>query len=64
MTEARPCKGYDSCSGHRNDQRGCLIALDTVAVDACPSFDTHDDGEVTVGEFIQGVDAALTGSAA
>ena len=41
--------------------RGVNIALGTLLIDACPSFDTNGDGEVTVNELVTGVHAALTG---
>jgi hypothetical protein len=40
---------------------GVNIALETLLFEACPSFDTNDDGAVEVGEIIAAIGAALRG---
>ena len=58
------------CVGDCNDDhevtvdeliKGVDIALGTLPLGDCPSFDTNGDGEVTVNELIQGVNNALNG---
>lgn len=58
------------CAGDCNDDRvvainelliGVNINIGVSAVDACPAFDTDDDGQVLVSELIQAVNAALNG---
>jgi hypothetical protein len=41
--------------------RGVNIALSTVALSVCPSFDADHSGDVTVEELVQGVNNALLG---
>ena len=42
---------------------GVHIALESAAVDSCPSLDVDRDGLVTVDEMLSGVDALLKGCA-
>jgi hypothetical protein len=39
--------------------KGVNIALGSLPLSECPSFDTNGDGEVTVNELIKGVNNAL-----
>lgn len=41
--------------------RGVRIALGTLPIDTCPSFDANGDGEVSVGEIVAGVNTGLGG---
>jgi hypothetical protein len=58
------------CTGDCNDDRmvainelliGVNINIGVSTLDACPSFDSDEDGQVLVSELIQAVNAALNG---
>ena len=40
---------------------GVNIALGSLPLDRCPSFDINDDGEIEINELITGVNNALAG---
>lgn len=44
-------------------EKGVAIALGTLPITACPSFDATGDGEVTIDELVTGTNIALTGCA-
>jgi hypothetical protein len=63
-TPPTACPG--DCNGDGNVTvneliQGVNIALGTMAVTECPSFDADDNNEVTVSELIKAVNNALTG---
>jgi hypothetical protein len=41
--------------------RGVNIALGTLTVEECPSFDRNQSGTVTIDELVTAVQAALVG---
>jgi hypothetical protein len=70
LPPATPTPPPNGCSGDCNDDgevtvdeliKGVNIALGTLGIEACPSFDVNGDGEVTVNEIVRAVNAALSG---
>ncbi|MBI4517761.1 MAG: hypothetical protein HY699_18300 [Deltaproteobacteria bacterium] len=66
LTVAAPVLCVGDCSEDGNvtvDElvRGVNIALGTLNLDTCPSFDVSNDGQVTVDELVRAVNDALAG---